>query len=79
MHIMLIFFVCVSYPCFLLIHHVHHMTWVFGFLVVSVRDDWAWYTFIILTSTQGLVIAIAFILTKKIGSLYKKSSLFIIK
>ena len=48
------------------------LTWVFGFLAISVRDDWAWYTFIILTSTQGLVIAIAFILTKKIGSLYKK-------
>ena len=48
------------------------LTWVFGFLAISVGDDWAWYIFIILTSTQGLVIAIAFILTKKIGSLYKK-------
>ena len=47
------------------------LTWVFGFLAISVRDDWAWYTFIILTSTQGLVIALAFILTKKVGSLYK--------
>ena len=48
------------------------LTWIFGFLAIVVRDDWAWYTYIILTSTQGLVIAIAFIFTQKVSGLYKK-------
>jgi len=48
------------------------LTWIFGFLAIIVRDDWAWYAYIILTSTQGLVIAIAFIFTQKVGGLYKK-------
>ena len=48
------------------------LTWIFGFLAIVVRDDWAWYTYIILTSTQGLVIAIAFVFTQKVSGLYKK-------
>ena len=48
------------------------LTWIFGFLAIVVRDDWAWYAFIILTSTQGLVICAAFIFTQKVGGLYKK-------
>ena len=47
------------------------LTWIFGFLAILIGDDWAWYVFIILTSTQGLVICAAFIFTQKIGSLYK--------
>ena len=48
------------------------LTWIFGFLAILIGDDWAWYAFIILTSTQGLVICTAFIFTQKIGGLYKK-------
>ena len=48
------------------------LTWIFGFLANLIRDDWTWYAFIILTSTQGLVICIAFIFTQKIAGLYKK-------
>ena len=48
------------------------LTWISSFLAINVRDDWAWYTFIILTSTQGLVIAIAFIFTHKVSGLYKQ-------
>ena len=48
------------------------LTWVFGFVAILARDDWAWYFFIILTSTQGFTICVAFLLTKKIFSLYKK-------
>ena len=48
------------------------LTWIFGFLAILIGDDWAWYAFIILTSTQGLVICMAFIFTQKIVGLYKK-------
>ena len=47
------------------------LTWIFGFLANLIGDDWAWYVFIILSSTQGLVICIAFIFTQKIAGLYK--------
>ena len=29
------------------------LTWIFAFLVIVVTDDWAWYAFVILTSTQN--------------------------
>ena len=48
------------------------LTWIFGFLAILIGDDWAWYAFIILTSTQGLGICTAFIFTQKIGGLYKQ-------
>ena len=48
------------------------LTWIFGSLAILIGDDWAWYAFIILTSTQGLVICAAFIFTQKIVGLYKK-------
>ena len=56
---------------YLSVFSITGLTWVFGFIAIVVRDDWAWYTFIVLTSTQGFVICLAFILTQKIGSLYK--------
>ena len=56
---------------YLSVFSITGLTWVFGFIAIVVRDDWAWYTFIVLTSTQGFVICLAFILTQKVGSLYK--------
>ena len=47
------------------------LTWIFGFLAILIGDDWAWYAFIILTSTQGLVICTAFIFTQKVAGLYR--------
>ena len=47
------------------------LTWIVGFLAILIGDDWAWYAFIILTSTQGLVICAAFIFTQKIAGLYR--------
>ena len=57
---------------YLSVFSITGLTWIFGFLAIVARDDWAWYIFIILTSTQGLVIAIAFVFTQKVGSLYKE-------
>ena len=48
------------------------LTWVFGFVAILARDDWAWYIFIILTSTQGFTICVAFLFTQKALSRYKK-------
>ena len=48
------------------------LTWTVGFVAILARWEWAWYLFIILTSTQGFVICIAFLFTKKVGSLYKE-------
>ena len=56
----------------LCVFSVTGLTWMFGFVAILVDDDWAWYLFIILTSTQGLVICVAFIFTKKVGRLYKE-------
>ena len=61
-----------SYLCIYLSVFSTGLTWIFGFLAILIGDDWAWYAFIILTSTQGLVICTAFIFTQKIGGLYKK-------
>ncbi len=46
------------------------LTWVFGFIALLAGTNWAWYPFIILNSTQGFVIFIAFILTKRVLHLY---------
>ena len=48
------------------------LTWVFGFVAILARNDWAWYIFLILTSTQGFTICAAFLFTKKVFSLYKE-------
>ena len=54
------------------------LTWTVGFVAILARGEWAWYLFIILTSTQGFVICIAFLFTKKVGSLYKELLLLMI-
>jgi hypothetical protein len=48
------------------------LTWAFGFVAILARNDWAWYIFLILTSTQGFTICAAFLFTKKVFSLYKE-------
>jgi hypothetical protein len=46
------------------------LTWVFGFVAILAGTSWAWYLFIIFNSTQGFVIFVAFLLTKKTLKLY---------
>ncbi|XP_064399443.1 uncharacterized protein LOC135345926 [Halichondria panicea] len=46
------------------------LTWVFGFIALLAGTNWAWYPFIILNSTQGFVIFVAFLLTKHVFALY---------
>ena len=46
------------------------LTWVFGFIAILAGTSWAWYLFIIFNSTQGFVIFVAFLLTKKTLKLY---------
>ena len=48
------------------------LTWIFGIVAILARNDWAWYVFIILTSTQGFSICVAFLFTRKVFSLYKE-------
>lgn len=44
-------------------------TWLFGILAMF-NQMWAWYPFILLNSSQALLIALAFLLTKKVLKLY---------
>ena len=46
------------------------LTWIFGFLAILARNTWAWYPFIILNSTQALVVVVSFTCTKRIGRSY---------
>ena len=46
------------------------LTWIFGFIAILAGDSWAWYLFIIFNSTQGFVIFVAFLFTKKTLKLY---------
>ena len=46
------------------------LTWVFGFVAILAGTSWAWYLFIIFNSTQGFVIFVAFLFTKKTLKLY---------
>ena len=48
------------------------LTWVFGFVALFAGTNWAWYPFIIFNSTQGFMIFITFILTKRVLKLYWK-------
>ena len=43
------------------------LTWIFGFLALLVGTSWAWYPFIVLNSTQGFTMSVAFLSTKKVG------------
>ena len=49
---------------------VSGLTWGFGFLAILIGTAWSWYPYILLNSTQGLVIFLAFLCTKKVGGLY---------
>ena len=49
---------------------VSGMTWLFGFIAILARSQWAWYPFIVLNSTQGVTIFIAFVFTKRVFKLY---------
>ena len=57
---------------YLSVFSITGLTWTVGFVAILARGEWAWYLFIILTSTQGFVISIAFLFTKKVGSFYKE-------
>ena len=56
---------------YLCVFSITGLTWIFGFLAILIGDDWAWYVFVILSSTQGMVICAAFIFTQKVAGLYK--------
>ena len=47
------------------------LPWVFGFIAILIGTTWAWYPFIALSSCQGFIIFIAFILTKRTLRLYR--------
>ena len=55
---------------YIAIFSITGLTWLFGFLAILARSVWAWYLFIILNSTQGFVIFIMFLFTKKVALLY---------
>lgn len=46
------------------------LPWIFGFIAILVGTTWAWYPFIILSSCQGFIIFVAFVLTKRTLKLY---------
>ena len=45
-------------------------TWVLGFLAIPDQTSWAWYPFVLLNSTQGFVMFLTFLCTRKILGLY---------
>ena len=57
---------------YLSVFSITGLTWTVGFVAILARGEWAWYLFIILNSTQGFAICMAFLFTKKVGSLYKE-------
>ena len=58
------FRICIS------IFSVTGLTWVFGFVSLLARQDWAWYVFITLNTTQGFILFVAFLCTKKVEKIY---------
>ena len=46
------------------------LTWLFGFIALSVNSVVPWYFFVALNSTQGLLLRITFLCTKRNASLY---------
>lgn len=57
---------------YLSVFSITGLTWTFGFVAILARSDWASYLFILLTSTQGFIICVAFLFTQKVGTLYKQ-------
>ena len=49
---------------------VSGITWLFGFLALAPRFQWAWIPYIILNSTQGFVAFVSFTCTKRVARLY---------
>ena len=41
------------------------ITWIFGLVSIISGTDWAWYLFVIFTSTQGMAVCIAFLFTQR--------------
>ena len=52
------------------IFSVSGVTWLFGFIALLPRLEWAWIPYIIFNSTQGFVIFVAFLFTKRVVLLY---------
>ena len=46
------------------------LTWLFGFIAMSVNSVVTWYLFVALNSTQGLLLSITFLCTKRNANLY---------
>ena len=47
------------------------LSWLFGFLALFSRElSWAWYLFIIFSTTQAVTVLVAFLCTKKVFHLY---------
>jgi hypothetical protein len=59
-----------SVRLYVAIYSVMGLTWIFGFIAILARNAWAWYPFIILNSTQALVVSLSFSCTKKIAGYY---------
>ncbi len=59
-----------SVRLYVAIYSVMGLTWIFGFIAILARNTWAWYPFIILNSTQALVVSVSFSCTKKITGYY---------
>ena len=57
---------------YLSVFSITGLTWMLGFAIIHVQEHWAWYMFIILTSTQGFTICIAFLFTQKVFTLYRQ-------
>ena len=47
------------------------LTWIFGFIAIPNQGSWATYPFVIFNSSQGFIIFIAFLATKKTLLLYR--------
>ena len=47
------------------------LTWIFGFISIPNQGNWATYPFVIFNSSQGFIIFIAFLATKKTLLLYR--------
>ena len=59
-----------SIRLYVAVFSVMGLTWIFGFIAILARNTWAWYPFIILNSTQALVVSLSFVCTKKIMRYY---------
>ena len=54
----------------LAVHSTTGLTWIFGFVAILDQLNWVWYPFVLLNSTQGFAMFLAFLFTKKTLALY---------